>query len=184
MFTRDVYKDEKAPAYALLFVTMRKYGVECFEWEPELLRVEINRDYDIRLSDLQHDKLHAAIVVYTTNQFETDWRVFETCCQLFNNELVDHEDLNPLEAEEIIIGIVEASLIKKDDEDGLEYDDEVRAYAGLVFHNYGMHKAPRLFPAALMPKSAPAEDKEKNLALKELFDTHFNYILEYLEKID
>ena len=187
MFTRDVYKDQKAPAYALLAVTLRKYGLGILDEEPEFVRAEINRDFDIKLSDLQSDKLQAAMTVMSTDHFEEDWRVFETVCHLFSNELVDHDILHPAEAEDIAVALAEATLIKADilDEgEGIHYSDEVRAYAGRIFHEYGFHKAPKLFKSAIMPKSVEADDKEKNAALKELFDAHANYVIDYMEKID
>lgn len=187
MFSRDVYKDDKAPAYALLIVTLKKYGMDSLEWEPELLRQEIERDYNIKLSDLQSDKLQAAIVTLTTDHFEHDWRVFEVSSHLFNNTPIDHEDVEPLEAEEIAVALAEATLIKAgglEDEERMDYGDEVRAYLGKLFHDYGFHKAPKIFPKAIMPKSVEAHDKEKNAALKEVFDAHAEYVLDYLEKIE
>lgn len=184
MFARDVYKDSKAPGYILLAVTLRKYGLDSLDYEPELLRMQIESDYDIKLTDLQSDKLQAAITVFSTDHFEGDWRVFETCCHLFSNELVDHDVINQLEAEELIVGVAEAVLIKGDIGDVLHYDDEVRAYAGQVFYEYGFSKPPKLFPTAIMPANAVEhDDKEKNAALKELFDAHAQYILDYYEKL-
>jgi len=188
MFTRDVYLDNKAPSYALLVVTLKAFGMEALEWEPELLRQEIDREYDIKLSDLQHDKLHAMVVCMVTDHFEHDWRVFETCVSLFNGESVDHEDLNPLEAEEIAVGLAEFMLLKKDVDIGpTHFGEEVRAYAGIIFYEYGMHHSPKIFPTAIMPKSVNQDDAindEKNEALKEIFDTHVQYVLDYLEKLD
>lgn len=186
MFSRDVYKDEKAPAYALLIVTLKKFGMDSLEWEPELLRAEIDREYDIQMSDLQSDKLQAAINVLTTDHFEHDWRVFEVCSHLFNNQSIDHDDFCPLEAEEIAVSLAEVTLIKEgslDEGEKIEYGQEVRAYAGHLFHDYGFHKAPKIFKSAIMPKSNECDDKEKNDALKEIFNAHASYILDYLEKI-
>lgn len=183
MFSRDVYQDEKAPAYALLVVVLKKYGLDSLEWEPELLRAEIDRDYDIDISDLQHDKIQAAMSVLTTDHFESDWRVFEVSSHLFNNEPIDHDDLSPLEAEQLAVALAEFNLIKEPDEK-VVFSDEIRAYVGLTCHEYGLHKAPKIFPTAIMPKSNKADDKEKNEALREIFDAHANYVLDYLEKID
>ena len=183
MFSRDVFKDEKAPAYALLVVVLRKYGMDSLEWEPEFLRQEIDNDYDIKLSDLQQDKLQAAINVFTSDHFEEDWRVFEVIGHLMNNQPIDFDDLSPLEPEEIAVTLAEIGLIRDGDEK-ITYHDEVRAYVGLIFHEYGMHKAPKIFPTAIMPKSNEADDKDKNAALKEIFDVHAAYVLSYLEDIE
>ena len=89
MFNRDIYKDEEAPAFVLLGITIKKYGVVVLDYDPALLRQEIERDYDIKLPDINMDKLQAAMIVMTTDHFYDDWRVFETCCHLFHNELVE-----------------------------------------------------------------------------------------------
>jgi len=186
-FSRNTFKEEKAPAFALLIATLSKYGNAALTWEPELLKQQIENDYNIQMSDMQSDKLQAAIAVMTTNQFETDWRVFEVVCNLFNNSASDHSEIDPVEPEEIAVALAEVALIRQgtdEDDERLDYSDEVRAYAGRIFHEYGMHKAPKIFPTAIMPESAPADDTVKNEALKELFDARVEYILDYLEKVN
>jgi hypothetical protein len=186
MFTRDVYRDQQAPAFALLAVTIRKYGLSILEEEAEFLRMEINRDYDVRLSDLQNDKLQAAINILLTDHFEYDWRVFETCCHLLSNQPTEFDVLNPLEAEQIAIGVAEARLIKSeilDEDEALIFGDEVRAYVGHIFYEYGLHKAPKIFPTAIMPNSVPVNDVTKNEALTELYQTHLEIILDYMDKL-
>lgn len=187
MFSRDVYKDDKAPAYVLLGVTLKKYGLAALEEEPELLRMLIERDSDIKLSDLQADKLQAAICTMLTDQVETHWRIFEPCVHLFNNQYVEHDILTPVEAEEIAVALAEIAMIKNDVLDKNElihYGEEVLAYAGHVFYEYGMSKAPDIFPDAIMPKCNDCCYAEKNAALKELFNAHVEYILDYLEKLN
>jgi hypothetical protein len=188
MFNRDVYKDKSAPAFALLGITLKKYGVESLEYDPELLRHQIEKDYDIHLEDIQMDKLQAAMAVMLTDSFYTDWRVFETTCHLFHNEPVIADLLNPLDAEDIAVGIAEAAMIKMDTgstSEDLIFDQEVRAYAGRIFHDYGLFKAPKIFPSAILPKGAgnADNDADKNAGLKELFDAHTEHIVDYVERI-
>lgn len=180
MLDRQVFMDERAPASALLSVFLKKYGTEGLEWDPQLIRKEIEEDFDLVLSDLQSDKLQAAIMVLTTETFESQWPVFETCCHLFNNIPDDVETLDPLEAEELVAGICEATLIRHEK---LQYSDEVRAYAGLVFYEYGLSKAPELFPHALLPETQDADDAEKNEALREIFNAHLDNVRKYLGKL-
>lgn len=189
MFNRDVYKDEKAPAFVLLGITLKKYGLDSLEFEPELLRDQIERDYSIDLPDLNMDKLQSAMIVMSTDHFYDDWRVFETCCHLFNNELVEADVVNPLDAEDIAVGLAEATLIKAStltDISELTFHDEIRAYAGRVFYDYGFATPPTIFNDALMPvvTGSAENDSDKNAALKELFDAHTLYTLNYLEKLN
>jgi hypothetical protein len=189
LFSINVYKDPKAPGFVLLGVTLKKYGMDCLEYDPSLLRDQIERDYNIKLTQLQFDKLQAAMSVMTTDSFYNDWRVFEASCHLFSNEAVDTELVTPLEAEDIAVGLAEATMIKNDvndDADQLIFDDEVRVYAGHIFYDYGLCKAPKIFPTAIMPKKTGTadNDKSKNASLNELFDAHCTYIMEYIEKLN
>lgn len=188
IFSRNIFNEEKTPPFGLLVAVLSKYGTAALTWEPELLRHQIEIDYDIKMSDMQSDKLQAAIAVMTTNQFETDWRVFEVVCNLFNNSSSDHGEIDPVEPEEIAVALADVALIRQSTDSGederIDYSDEVRAYAGRVFYEYGMHKAPKIFPTAIMPESAPANDTIKNEALKELFDARVEYILDFLEKFN
>lgn len=185
LFTREVLLDERAPAYALLAVMLKTYGADVLHLEPELLRLQIEQDFDLKLPDIQSDKIQAAFIVMTTEQFEQDWRVFETCCHLFHNEPADHDMLNPLDAEDIAAGLSTAALIKNDIEGDVSFDfhDDVLAYAGRIFYDYGLAKAPKILPNAIVPNGAGGDDVDKNEALNELFDAHAEYSLNYVDKL-
>lgn len=186
MIPIKVFKDEKAPAFALLSATLQAFGTEIIETEPELLKEEIEKKYDLTLSQLQSDKIQAAMVVMATNQFEEDWRVFETVCNVFCNQAVDPDVVNPAEAEEIATALAEVALIRNcitsEDEVGLRFSDEVRAYAGKMFYEYGFSKPPSIFPSAIMPANVvECDDTPKNDSLLELFSTKAELIVAYLE---
>lgn len=187
-------KDEQASAFALLLVVLSKYAGEepgkglVMTWEPEILRDELRFDFGINISELQSDKIQAAITLLTTNMYEQDWRCFEFINHIFCNNLVDAEDHHPLEAEELAAGLAHATSILTDDEARLNaWHDDVRAYAGQVFWNYGLHAPPDIFPSAIMPVSPPVADeeiaKEKNAVLTDLFQAHTKKIQAYVEKL-
>ncbi len=187
MFNLDVYKDHNAPGYLLLGATLKKYGLGCLDYDPAILTSEIEKDFNVKLTTLQANKLHAAIAVMTTDSFYNDWRVFEATCHLFHNEDIDADLVNPLDAEDIAIGLAEVTLIKSDinDSEDLVFDDEVRVYAGRIFYEYGFCNPPKIFPSAIMPKKTgtACNDKEKNEALLELFDAHCEHLIDYAEKL-
>lgn len=185
-FSRTVYLDENAPAMVLLGITLKQYGLDALDYEPALLRTQIERDYDINLSEMQFDKLQAAMTVMSSDTFFDDWVVFETVCHLFHNEPVDADLVTPLDAEDIAVAMVEVTLIRRDIGDNtLVFDEEVRAYAGHVFYEYGLSHAPKIFPSAIMPKAVevPESDKEKEDALMELFNTRLAYVLDYIKSV-
>lgn len=180
----EILKDDNAPAIALLAVITHKYDTECYEWEPELLRSDIEQDYSITLSNLQSDKIQAAITILTSQLFEDQIEAFETCCHLLNNQEDTFEDFNPLEPEEIATALAHARLIVDGQDDRLAFSDEVRAYAGFMFHEYGMCKAPSIFPTAILPPSNNECDvSEKDQALQELYDEKIRVLKDYMAKV-
>lgn len=186
MTPSKVFKEENAPAFALLASVLQVFGMDALEIEPELIKEEIEKQYEVKITQLQSDKLQAAITVMTTHQFEEDWRVFEVICNTFCNQAVDTESINPAEADEIAVALAEVALIRNnisDGDEGLHFSDEVRAYAGKMFYEYGFSKAPELFPSAIMPpETVSCDDSEKNEALNELFSSRASTIIEYLEE--
>lgn len=163
-------RDPNVPAFVLLVIVLHHFGTQCFDWEPEVLRWFIKDDYGVELTDLQSDKLQAAMLVLTTDQFESQWQVFETVCHLFCGVPDELETCNPVEAEEIAMAMAEVDIIKHTAEDSMDFDDEVKVYAGKIFHDYGLKEAPKLLPTAIMPACVECDDKEKQDALSELYD--------------
>jgi hypothetical protein len=175
---KKILEDESAPATALLAIVVKEYGNECFDWDPTLLKAELQRDHDCEISDLQSDKLQAAITILTTDMYESNIAVFESLNYLLNHQHAHLDELNPLEAEELICGLTEAYVIKGEK---MEFSPEVRVYAGIVFHDYGMHKPPTLFPQAIM-QERDGDDTNKNEALEEIFNEKIKVTEEYLKQ--
>lgn len=177
MDKKKILEDEKAPVLVLLALVTKKYGTDCFMWEPEVLKTEIKEDFDVTLTDLQSDKIQAGILILVSNLYETDISVFETVNYLLNHQPDVLDEFNPLEPEELICGLTEAYLIRGEQ---MQFSPEVRVYAGKVFYEYGMHKPPTLFPDAIMQET-DGDDSEKNEALLELFNEKIKITKEYLE---
>lgn len=181
MLKPQIYLDPNAPALALLIIFLSTYGSEALEWDSQLIRNEIEKDYAISLEDLQSDKLNAAIEILTSNLYEENWNVFETCSHLLANVAVDHSVVTPLQVEEIIKALAEAYLIRHE---SLEFCPDINLYVGQIFHDFGMSKAPKLFSSAIMPDGNISDDREKNDALQELFDKHVNDVVEYVGQLE
>lgn len=178
-------KQPQIPAIVLLTIALGRFGADCLLWEPELLRNELETDYGVTISDLQSDKLQAAIIALTTDMTEQDWKVFETSFHLFCGLHEDFTIVTPLEAEYLVMGLAEFELIKLGDEDGINYSDEVAAYAGRVFHEYGLANAPDVASWAIMPEchADKIDDSEKREALRELYMARREYLVGLMERV-
>jgi hypothetical protein len=177
-----VYSDEGAPTIALLFAFIKQFGSEALLHDPLLIKDDIEKEYNLTLSELNFDNLCAAIEVLTSNMFEENWNVFETCCHLFSNVPVDTSIVVPLSIEEVVKGIAEAYLIRHEK---LEFNGDINLYVGKLAFDYGFSTPPRLFPTAIIPQCPCAEstDNLKNQALQDLFDYHVNETIKFLDSL-
>jgi hypothetical protein len=116
--------------------------------------------------------------VLTTDVYENKITVFETLNYLFIHQADNLDEINPLEAEELVCGMTEAYLIRGDE---FSFSPEVRVYAGKIFYDYGLHKPPTLFPKAIMPEK-DGNDDNKNEALHEIFQDKIRTTKKYLDE--
>jgi hypothetical protein len=182
----SLLKDKGTPASVLLTIVFEEYGADCFDWEPEVLRLEILSDFGVELVPIQSDKLQAAITIMSTDHFEHDWHSFNSCIHALNGEPFDYEEVYPIDAEQIVAAMPEIEMLRNNFlADGLSYSDEVNAYAGFIFSDYGLILAPEEFPTALMP-SLQGEytldsQVEKREALDEIYKAKKAKLAEYMD---
>ena len=183
-----ILKDKATPGSALLAIALAEYGTACFDWEPEVLRAELADDFGVSISDIKSDKLQAAIIVYTTDQFESNWHVFNTVTHCLNGEPTDADVLDPIDPEQVASAMAEVEVLRSQLTDGgLKFDDEVNTYAGLLFSSYGLLFTPTIFPTAIMPnlqgEHSADTQSEKQEALNEIYSLKKAQVTEYLEKV-
>lgn len=183
----QLLSDEHTPAITLMALLVKKYGADILSWEPEVVRWQIEDDYNYRISDLQSDKIQAATALMVTNTFQTYWSAFERICHLLNNTPVDLTDLIPLQAEEIAEALAHARIFfGESDPEDWKFHDDIRAYVGIAFHNYGMFRAPQIFKEAILPKSAEEVEeinREKDDNLKAIYDAKTESIKKSLNEL-
>ncbi|NBQ67399.1 MAG: hypothetical protein EBU46_00665 [Nitrosomonadaceae bacterium] len=177
----DYFKDTQTPASVLLFFVIHYYGVEAFDWEPELLRQELKEDYNIELTDLQSDKIQAAMVLLQTNLFCQDWVVMEKITHILNNHHDDFETVNPVEVEELVAAVAEIEVMGV--EEDFWWSDEVRAYIGLALYNYGCVVPPSCLAEAIMPPFVGTANLEKTEALNEVYRVRKTQIEKLLTEV-
>ena len=182
----SLLKDKATPAPVLLAIAYEEYGPDLFDWEPEIVRLEILEDFGVELTAQQSDKLQAAITIMSTDHFQSDWHSFNTCILALNNEPFDYEDLYPVDAEQIVAAMPDIEMLTSDFlGEGLRFDDEVNTYAGLIFSEYGLFFAPHEFPTAYIP-ALPGEHTstsqvEKQEGLAEIYNARKEKLNEYMD---
>lgn len=80
-----------------------KYGEDWWDWEPETIRVTVDRDYGIEIDEDGENIIGALQMVLNSNQAHEHWHVFEKTGHAFNGNNVDFSILQPLELDEIAV---------------------------------------------------------------------------------
>lgn len=181
MLPLSVLKDPNAPAAALLLVVIQKYGMGCFDTIPQLLAEQIQSDFDVKLPELQLDKIQAAMVLVTTDWVEDQWEAFSTCIHLFSGISDSFEDFSTPEPEYIAKALADIYDLKGE-ESG--FSDEVLGYCGFIFHEHGLCKAPSIMPDAIMPEANECDSDEKDEALTEIYNERKQYIIDYMKELE
>lgn len=152
LFERQVLQQSwqcpDAFATTLLVLTVDTYGTEALSWDPRTLRVEINDDFGIELSQANFDRLMVACNLLVTDDFYRSLPDFVLYCNILNGDVLDPRLWDPADSQEIAWGISEALIIEPPDEEE-PFSTEIRAYIGSVLDMEGIMNAPDILRVAL-----------------------------------
>jgi len=146
-----VLEDPQTYATVLLAICLDAYGTEFLDWDPSVLRLELQTDYRAQLPRINSDKLQAAITLMTSDTFFNDVLSFNHITEALNNDPVDFDMLDPVTPDQMAWAIVEARLLLEGDND-LEFADEVRRYQGMILDQHGIGKPHPIFKDAHTPE--------------------------------
>ena len=181
----DMLKSPDTFATVLAAIILDHYGIEAFNWEQDTLDRELHGDFGVMLPQINRDKLQAVITLQTTNQFYTDWPMFNNICEALNNDPVDFEILDLVPPEYMAWGITEAALFE-DPKNLMEFDPEVKTFMGTLLRHYGITHPPDALQIATMPEidSEPPQEVDAamvNASFKKR-ESDNGYIVEYVTK--
>jgi len=135
----EAFTDEDTPAFILHALCLSKYGIDCLDWEPETLWLELYEDFDIDVEESNKDKIQASIALIKANTFYEYFQAFEGIGKAFNGQNPNFEYITPLTPEECSWAVKEALLI---DDTPEEFSEEIKAYVREVLRDHGFYIAP------------------------------------------
>lgn len=132
-------------ATTLLTWTLDRYGPEALTWAPETLRLELERDFGVKLPKPNHDRLMAAIAIMTTDYFYTKVDRFVQLANILAFDEFDPENPDIADGEECAWAITEAMLLwppnEEDPDDAISED--IRIYITEVLREEGYIRPPK-----------------------------------------
>lgn len=106
-----VFNNADALATPLTLQTLDLYGMEAMEWHPATLTMQLQGDYEVKLSDAQLSRIYAGFTCITTDFFYQDVSKFIELCRVFAGHDFDLEVFSPAYLDEVIVATIEAYLL-------------------------------------------------------------------------
>lgn len=134
----------------LLTLFLDRFGMEGLEWDPATIALEIEEEFNVKLSQGSLDKLIVCIQILTTDRFFKNLPDFISFCNVLGDDTYRPDMWDPADAEEIAWGITEALMIEPpDDNDPDPFTNEIRGYIGAVLDSEGIINPPDILRIAL-----------------------------------
>lgn len=155
---QKVLTDPDAFATTLVTLLLDQYGGEALSWAPETIRMQLAEDFGAQMPRANFDRLMAAVVVLTTDNFFTSLPDFIELCNVLSGSAASPDVFDPADPLECAWGITEALLLSPPDEEdyaaGGPFSDEICRYVGEVLNQYGYATPPDVLRIAMGNKPA------------------------------
>lgn len=108
----SIYKSEQTHPIILLEDVLRRYGIECFEWEPAVFKATLAKDTKSSIAKVNIHKIMAAVTVADTDRFWNDWTVFHYVSQCLNNNIPAASHIQDFSVGELMVAVDIANSIR------------------------------------------------------------------------
>lgn len=141
---------DMAFATTMVAIVVNEYGTECFEWDPETLKMEINDDFHIQIKPANFDRLMTGINAITSDDFYQSLPDFINYCNVLSGSTYDPSTWDPADVLEIAWGIIEVLLLSPpDDGNDDPFCEEITAYIGKQLDAEGIMTPPDVLRIAV-----------------------------------
>jgi len=141
---KQIFLGRNSYALSLLATTLDHFGTECLDWDVVTLRMEIERDFDIKLPGYNEDRLNCAISLLTTNLFKVSVEHFFLTCSTLSRGVAVASSLTIPNSYDIMWGITEANLIVGKDDSEENFSHDIARAVGVVLDSEGIYSPPNL----------------------------------------
>lgn len=128
-----------AHAFPLMQALSKELG-DFLDWEPESIWLELDH-LDIKIPEVNKNKVMAAIALELVPAFYYDAMVYENTAIAFNHLIPNTDALQEANPEWLAWAVIEASLLRGKDRE-LPFYSETERYTAVVLHRAGFTVAP------------------------------------------
>lgn len=130
---KEVFRREGVPPKAYQQLLNSTFSTEWYQWLPETLFSEIEREFDVEVSEIVRDKILAIQTFVNTDVFYHDAAAFEHIVMAVNDADVVPDEISLASPEEIVYAITTLGPV-----DDKQFEREVTRYIQICFENAGL----------------------------------------------
>lgn len=152
VITRRYLTDANTSSIALLLILVDTFGYEALEWDPETIRLELQREFYAVIHPPILNKLMAAITIVTTNYFQKSLLKFNEICNVLSGDEISYGEFEPADPVEILIGLTEATIlwpVGQDEEE--QFSDEIKSFIAEILNESGGYTPVGVLASVLDP---------------------------------
>jgi hypothetical protein len=123
---------------ALVMVLLEKFGADWFEWDPDVLKEEILREFNATsVSPHNWEKIQACRTLVGTVGHWKEWNIFEKIIQALNNNIPRFDIAQRCTIPQLMAGLDMIEQIRTN-----EYEEEIARYIGACAMEQGVFYLP------------------------------------------
>lgn len=184
MKKKDILLSESAYTTALLAALIDEFTIDFTNWLPATIELEIQRTFNIKLPEINKQKIYAGIRLLTTDAFYWSLPDFVEICQILNNVAILPEVFSLPDLEDCVWGLVESTIINPPDRENLgdNFSKEIKLFLGKTIEWSGIARGEKLIPFAIF-SDRPKTYREviDDPAVLEVFETLDSQTVEEIE---
>lgn len=169
-------------ATTLIVLIIDRYTTEALSWDIETIKMELEEDFRISLSDETINKIAVGIQILTTDNFITSLPDFIHFCNILSGDEGLPGVFDPADAYEVAWGVGEASLLYPiSDEENETFDPEIIGYITEVLKQEDILTPPDTL--AFIPSEELVGDVINSFTDQELMQVCYNEALDKSQEL-
>lgn len=104
-------KDESLHTIPLVKFVIKKYGLDCLEWEPAVMLKTLNNDF--QAAKINVYKVLAGISLLENDRFWNDWQTFQFVAQALNNNHPSASTVQEMSVGQMMVAVDTANKLRE-----------------------------------------------------------------------
>jgi len=154
---RRYLKDPNSFATTLVTAVIDTFGTESFDWEPDVLTKEIEKNFGIDLPRMNVDKIQALMTALSSNVFYYDPQAFLHITRALNNRNPQFDTLPNIYTDDILWAVYEVYINDEPESLSVAFSEDVRRLIGALLLREGIYNKPKELQFAIYPEDVFSE---------------------------